>query len=562
MIHIILDNQAASATYQQIGSDIEGEAEFDWFGSSVSMSADGTTLVVGATNNDGAYGANTGHVRVYKFDSTVKSYIQVGLDIDGEAAGDHFGRSVSMSADGTTFVVGAPSNNGRNGTDSGHVRVYKFNPTTDTYAQFGMDIDGEAARDWFGSSVSMSADGTSFVVGAIYNNGRNGTDSGHVRVYKFDSVINSYAQAGLDIDGEAKGDHFGGSVSMSADGTTFVVGAENNAGINGTSSGHVRVYKFNSTIRKYAQVGLDIDGEAAIDHFGYSVSMSGDGTTFVAGAIWNDGVAGRFGLSSGHVRVYKFDSFINSYAQVGLDIDGEGLFGDRSGWSVSMSDDGTTFVVGAPNNKGVNGTNSGHVRVYKFNSTINSYAQIGLDIDGEAASDRFGVSVSMSADGTTFAVGAQLNDGVNGVSSGHVRVYSIKRPNMVPTKSPTKQPTKQPTTVNCQVSWKLFNSQTDSFVANLSNGTTVSKAPPCIRTNIKALVPCGDSNNQVMLELYNATSLVQRYMERTLPYFLFGNNGGNIYNGRIAPGTYRIRAKVNDMFTPYTTFTLKGPACN
>ena len=180
--------------------------------------------------------------------------LQIGPDIDGEAPGDFFGSSVSMSADGTTFVVGAPFNNGVNGADSGHVRVYKLNSTINAYAQVGSDIEGEASTDEFGTSVSMSADGMTFVVGAPGNTGLFGAKSGHVRVYQFNSTINTYAQVGPDNDGEADFNYFGTSVSISADGTTFVVGASGNNGVNGTYSGHVRIYKLNSTINTYAQL--------------------------------------------------------------------------------------------------------------------------------------------------------------------------------------------------------------------------------------------------------------------------------------------------------------------
>ena len=50
------------------------------------------------------------------------------------------------------------------------------------------------------------------------------------------------------------------------------------------------------------------------------------------------------------------------------------------------------------------------------------YALIGADIDGEAADDKSGTSVSLSSDGTTVAIGAYGND-ANGDSSGHVRIY-------------------------------------------------------------------------------------------------------------------------------------------
>jgi hypothetical protein len=52
-------------------------------------------------------------------------------------------------------------------------------------------------------------------------------------------------------------------------------------------------------------------------------------------------------------------------------------------------------------------------------------APLGTDIDGEAAYDQSGHSVSLSSDGSRVAIGAYFNDGANGIGSGHVRVYSL-----------------------------------------------------------------------------------------------------------------------------------------
>jgi len=60
--------------------------------------------------------------------------------------------------------------------------------------------------------------------------------------------------------------------------------------------------------------------------------------------------------------------------------------------------------------------------VYEYNGA--NWVQIGTDIDGEAAGDNSGFSVSFNAAGTRVAIGAHLNDG-NGSESGHVRVYSL-----------------------------------------------------------------------------------------------------------------------------------------
>ena len=85
-----------------------------------------------------------------------------------------------------------------------------------------------------------------------------------------------------------------------------------------------------------------------------------------------------------------------------------------------MSSDGTKVAIGAKSNDG-NGSNSGHVRVYQYSG--GSWSQLGSDIDGEAAGDQSGGSVSLSSDGTKLAIGAKNNDGANGTTSGHVRVY-------------------------------------------------------------------------------------------------------------------------------------------
>jgi hypothetical protein len=334
-------------------------------------------FVVGARSSDGN-GENSGQVSVYKFNPFNFSYGKFGLDINGEAGFDQFGYSVSITADGSTFIVGAPSNDG-NGINAGHVRVYKFNSSNNSYVKFGLDIDGEVSSDQFGFSVSIAANGLTFIVGAPLNDG-NGNSAGHVRVFRFNSTVNRYDKFGLDIDGEAAGDQFGWSVSIAADGLTFIVGAPSNDG-NGLSAGHVRVYKFISSNNSYEKFGPDIDEEAAGDQFGWSVSIAADGLTFIVGAPSNDGN----GLSAGHVRVYKFNSSNNSYEKFGPDIDGEAA-GDGFGSSVSIGANGLTFVAGASSNDG-NGGNSGHVRVYKFNSSINSYEKFGPDIDGETAGD-------------------------------------------------------------------------------------------------------------------------------------------------------------------------------
>jgi hypothetical protein len=288
---------------------------------------------------------------VYTWDSTSNNYVQRGADIDGESANDNSGWSVSLSADGSVVAIGAYGNDDYY-VDSGHVRVYAWNSTSNNYVQRGADIYGEAGGDWSGNAVSLSADGSVVAIGAPYNDGNMNHDYwneywnyGHVRVYTWDSTSNNYVQRGADIDGESYGDTSGCSVSLSADGSVVAIGALFNDGINGTYSGHVRVYAWNSTSNNYVQRGADIDGEAGGDWSGRSVSLSEDGSVVAINAPYNDGINGT---NSGHVRVYAWDSTSNNYFQRGADIDGESEY-DYSGWSVSLSADGTVVAIGAEN---------------------------------------------------------------------------------------------------------------------------------------------------------------------------------------------------------------------
>ena len=133
-------------------------------------------MAIGGYGNDGN-GNNSGHVRVYDWDGS--SWSQQGSDIDGEAALDYFGISVSLDSDGNRMVIGSSSNDG-NGSNSGHARIFEWGGSS--WSQLGSDIDGEAAGDQFGYSVSMDSNGDRVAIGAPTNDG-NGEDAGHVRVH-------------------------------------------------------------------------------------------------------------------------------------------------------------------------------------------------------------------------------------------------------------------------------------------------------------------------------------------------------------------------------------------
>ena len=97
-----------------------------------------------------------------------------------------------------------------------------------------------------------------------------------------------------------------------------------------------------------------------------------------------------------------------AWSQMGDAINGK-LAGDLSGWSVSLSDDGSRLAVGGIEEDG-DGDWKGHVRVYEWNATADAWVQLGEDFTGDVAEDYFGTSVSLSADGAHVAIGASEHD--------------------------------------------------------------------------------------------------------------------------------------------------------
>ena len=298
------------------------------------------------------------------------------------AANDNFGNYVSISADGTTALVGAQSDDTK-----GSVYVFKYDGTS--WSQTKLVASDGAANDLFGYSVSISADGTIALVGAQSDDDK-GTNSGSVYVFKYNGTSWSQQTKLVASDGAAN-DFFGYSVSISADGTKALVGAYYD-----DTKGSVYVFKYDGTSWSQQTKLVASDG-AASDWFGYSVSISADGTKALVGAQNDD--------TKGSVYVFKYDG--TSWSQTKL-VASDGAASDLFGNYVSISADGTIALVGAPTDDD-KGTNSGSVYVFKYDGTSWSQQTKLVASDG-AAGDYFGRSVSISADGTIALVGAPNDD--------------------------------------------------------------------------------------------------------------------------------------------------------
>ena len=168
---------------------------------------------------------------------------------------------------------------------------------------------------------------------------------------------------------------------------------------------------------QWTQQGSDIDGEAINDQSGYSVSLSGDGTIVAIGSPFND----ELNSNSGQVRVFQNQS--DNWVQIGDNINGDTPI-SISGFSVSLNADGTIVAIGAPNYTESGFFEVGQVRVFQNQS--GNWMQMGNPIRGEALSDHSGFSISLNSNGNILAIGAPDNEAQNGGNFGHVRVYEFQ----------------------------------------------------------------------------------------------------------------------------------------
>eukprot|EP00854_Cymbomonas_tetramitiformis_P031347 gene31347-39402_t len=287
----------------------------DYFGWSIALS--GTRLVVGAPYDDVDFNAERGAVYVYSVSDLGATFVQKVTANDGRSS-DFFGYSVGLS--GTRLVVGAYGDDG-----VGSVYVYNVSDSGATFVQKVTANDGSSG-DSFGYSVALS--GTRLVVGAPYDNGVLGSNSGSVYVY---SVTDSAATLVQKITAnDSSSDYFGWSIALS--GTHLVVGEPNDDDL-GSNSGSVHVYSVTDSGATLVQKVTANDGSSR-DGFGDSVALSG--THLVVGAKGDDSWRGS-------VYVYSVTDSGATLVQKVTANDGSSR--DFFGHSVALS--GTHMVVGA-----------------------------------------------------------------------------------------------------------------------------------------------------------------------------------------------------------------------
>jgi len=440
----------------------------DVFGKVVVLSADGNTLAVSATSEDSSATAIDGDASdnatsnsgaVYVFIRNGSTWAQQAyIKASNTGAGDFFGTSLGLSANGNILAVGAYGESSNaigvdgNALDNGRSfsgAVYMFARSDTSWSQQAyIKASNTGLYDSFGSSLSLSSDGGTLAVGAriessnaIGVGGDQADDTasaaGAVYVFTFSAGTGWSQQAYIKASNTDADDRFGGGVSLSANGNTLAVAAiredSNASNVNGgqtdnslADAGAVYVYTRNAGSWSQ-QAYIKASNPGANDAFGMALSLSADGNILAVGANLEGsnatGVGGdqsdNSASEAGAVYVYTRNNTTWSHQAYIKASNAES--GDRFGSSLALNADGSRLIVGGDyeqsNAIGVGGdqlNNNADASgaVYVFTLSGSNWSQMSYIKSSNTAvgGDTFGVALSLSADGNILAVGADSED--------------------------------------------------------------------------------------------------------------------------------------------------------
>ncbi len=432
----VVDSMAAAVGYFKASNT----APDDNFGARVVLSADGDTLVVGAPKKDGgAVDAGAAYVFVRENDTWSQ---QAYLKADFPGAGDNFGAHLAVSADGDTLVIGAPGEDGlADVVDSG--AAYVFVRVDGAWSQQAyLKASNTSAGDDFGASVAISADGYTLAVGAVGedSSGDNQADNSVVdagAVYIFERAENNTWPQQTYLKASPPGpDYFGSSLALSADGNTLAVGAavedSSASGVNGdqddnSASAAGAAYIFVRTDNLWSQQAyLKASNTDVSDLFGATVALSAKGDTLAVGASFESsqatGIDGDQNDDSAAFAgaVYLFVRTNDTWSQQAYIKASNSAAGHIFGAAVALSADGDTLAVGANvetgTAAGVGGDQTTNPApavgaAYVFVRSGTDWSQRAyVKASNSGTQDLFGFSLALSGDGNTLAVGAYAED--------------------------------------------------------------------------------------------------------------------------------------------------------
>jgi hypothetical protein len=314
-------------------------------GTSVALSGDGNTALLGGENDDGSLGAAWVFTR-----SSGGVWTQAGSKLVGTgavgAAGE--GGCVALSADGHTAAIGALDDNSNAGA------VWIFTQNGGVWTQQGSKLVGTGGNAAQQCRVALSADGSTLLVGGPSDSDDTGA------VWVFTRSGSTWTQQGSKLvgTGSAGAAGQGQSVALSGDGNSAAWGGPND------SDGTGAAWVFTRSGSTWTQQGSKLVATVSDEVSQGSVSLSTDGNTLVDGAPFVNGAAGG---------AWIFTRSSGTWSQQGAVLTGSGFSGPSLQSSVAMSGDASTFVIGGQND------NSGVGAAWVFNRNINFGA---VDVTG------------------------------------------------------------------------------------------------------------------------------------------------------------------------------------
>jgi FG-GAP repeat len=376
---LLLSSQLASAQFTQQGPKLVGAGATggDQQGSSVALSADGNTAIVGGPGN---YYGSAGAARVYARSAGV--WTQQGSKLVGTGAvgGAAQGQSVALSADGNTALVGGSTDNASTGA------AWVYTRGGSVWTQQGSKLVGTGAvgNAEQGYSVALSADGNTAILGGPDDNAETGAG------WVFSRSNGIWTQQGKLVGTGAAGSaEQGYSVALSADGNTAIVGAP----VDNSFTGAAWVYTRSGGV--WTQQGSKLVSNSVYPaQQGTSVALSADGNTAIVGAPI-DGGAG-----AGAAWVYTRSGGV--WTQQGSKLVATGAVGNAyQGGSVALSADGKTAIVGGRQDNGDAGAAWG----FFLSGGVWTQQSVKLVGGGGSANSEQGWSIALSADGSTAILG-------------------------------------------------------------------------------------------------------------------------------------------------------------
>lgn len=324
------------------------------------------------------------------------------LRLKQNGAADHLGSDVDITHSGNIIAVASVGNQTEDSI--GYVAVYQYD-SVGNWIQLGNKIYGINSKENFGYSITLSAEGNTIAIGAPHH-----TDNmlkGRVLVYRF--LNGDWTQIGSDISyADNNSSYFGWDISLSDDGNILAVGSLDNCfGCTGIAKVHV----YENISSNQTKLGNEITGSIPFETSA-TVSLSSDGKTLAVGAPHNS----SSGTYAGEVRVYKY--LAGSWYKIGSSINGLQA-AIRSGYSLSLSANGSVLAVGSPGYSNI----AGSVQIYEYIGGF--WYKKGVDINSKILGDYTGESVSLSANGTKIVIGSPHYSSAGYGFTGLVRVYDL-----------------------------------------------------------------------------------------------------------------------------------------